>query len=84
MITGAPLDRIRTGNTERNLDQVPPSRESRGMGVYESEHRRRQIEIAVQLFQAMGYPDDSFPANAVVSRRRPVAEVATFIGFDEA
>ena len=33
---------------------------------------------------AMGYPDDDFPANAVVSRRRPVAEVATFIGFDAA
>ena len=30
---------------------------------------------------AMGYPDDSFPANKVVSNRRPVSEVAKFIGF---
>ncbi|HSG89897.1 MAG TPA: nitroreductase [Pseudomonadales bacterium] len=176
VLAGAPLDRIRAGNTERNLAGVPPSRESRPLGAYEGEHRRRQIEIAVQLFQAMGierddadkrqdwvmrgfrqfdaplsvvvtydrvlregdiaqfdcgavvnglvnaawsrglgcvvnsqgimqspvvrehagipddevimicvamgYPDDDFPANAVVSRRRPVEEVATFVGFD--
>jgi hypothetical protein len=30
----------------------------------------------------MGYPDESFPANKVVSRRREVDEVATFVGFD--
>jgi len=59
-------------------------RENRSTGVYEGEHRRRRIEIAVQLFQTMGYPDDSFPANTVVSRRRPLQDVATFIGFDQA
>jgi hypothetical protein len=32
---------------------------------------------------AMGYPDDDFAANQVVSHRRPVAEVASFIGFDD-
>jgi hypothetical protein len=31
----------------------------------------------------MGYPDDSFAANHVVSRRRSVEEVATFVGFDD-
>ena len=31
---------------------------------------------------AMGWPDDSFPANAVVPNRRTVAEAATFLGFD--
>ena len=30
---------------------------------------------------AMAYPDDSFAANNVVSRRRSVEEVATFVGF---
>jgi len=177
VLSGEPLDRIRAGNTERNLAGVPSSREFRTGGPYEGVHRDRQIEIAVQLFQAMGierhdkegrqdwvlrgfrqfdapisivvtydkalqgsdiapfdagavtnalvnaawsrglgcvvnsqgimqspvvreharipeefviqtcvamgYPDESFPANAVVSRRRPVAEVATFVGFDE-
>lgn len=178
VLTGEPLDRIRAENTERNLEGVAPSRESRGTGPYEGEHRRRQIEIAVQLFQAMGierddkekrqdwvlrgfrqfdapvsivvtydralqegdiaqfdcgalvnglvnaawsrglgcvvnsqgimhspvvrkhagipddqvimicvamgYLDESFPANAVISKRRPVEEVARFVGFDEA
>jgi nitroreductase len=177
IVSGEPLDRIRAGNTERNLAGVPDSREFRTHGPYEGAHRERQIEIAVQLFQAMGierhdkegrmdwvlrgfrqfdapvsvvvtydkaleggdiapfdagavtnalvnaawsrglgcvinsqgimqspvvrehagipddqviqicvamgYPDDSFPANAVVSKRRPVQEVVTFVGFDE-
>lgn len=177
VLTGEPLDRIRAENTERMLTGVPPSKESRGTGSYEGDHRNRQVEIAVQLFQAMGiarddkdkrqdwilrgfrqfdapvsivvtydrvlregdiaqfdcgalvnglvnaawsrglgcvvnsqgimhspvvrehagipedqvimicvamgYPDESFPANAVVSRRRPVDEVATFVGFTE-
>ena len=176
-VSGEALDRIRAGNTERNLAGVPDSREFRTHGPYEGVHRQRQIEIAVQLFQAMGierhdkerrqdwvlrgfrqfdapvsivvtydkalegsdiapfdagavtnalvnaawsrglgcvvnsqgimqspvvrehagisddevimicvamgYPDDSFPANAVVSKRRPVEEVVTFVGFDE-
>lgn len=31
---------------------------------------------------ALGWPDDSFPANAVVSERRTVEEAARFVGFD--
>ena len=31
---------------------------------------------------ALGWPDESFPANAVVSERKSVAEAATFVGFD--
>ncbi|MCL5041253.1 MAG: nitroreductase [Gammaproteobacteria bacterium] len=176
VLAGEPLDRIRAENTERMLKGVPPSKESRGIGSYEGDHRQRQIDIAVQLFQAMGiarddkekrqdwvlrgfrqfdapvsivvtydrvlkdgdiaqfdcgalvnglvnaawsrglgcvvnsqgimhspvvrkhagipedqvimicvamgYPDEDFPANAVVSTRRPVEEVARFIGFE--
>ncbi len=177
VLTGEPLDRIRAENTERMLAGVPPSRDIRGSDAYEGEHRQRQVEIAVQLFQAMGiarddkerrqdwilrgfrqfdapvsivvtydqalrdgdiaqfdcgalvnglvnaawsrglgcvvnsqgimhspvvrkhadipddqvimicvamgYPDEEFPANAVVSRRRPVNDVARFVGFAE-
>jgi nitroreductase len=176
VLTGEVLDKVRRGNTERNLSGVPPSREIRSHGPYEGVHRKRQIDIAVQLFQAMGiarddaekrqdwvmrgfrqfdapvsivvtydkelqggdvaqfdcgalvnalvaaawskglgavvnsqgimqspvvrehagipddqvimicvamgYPDENFPANAVVSQRRPVHEVASFVGFD--
>ncbi|MEQ1549510.1 MAG: nitroreductase [Chakrabartia sp.] len=32
---------------------------------------------------ALGWPDDDFPANAVVSERRSVADAATFVGFEQ-
>src|SRR3569832_435002 len=139
VVTGAPLARIRAGNTERNLAGVPASREFRSHGEYAGAHRERQIGIAKQLFDAMGierhdkdarqdwelrgfrqyaapacvvdsqgsmqspgvrehagipddqvimicvaigYPDDSFPANAVVSQRKSVDDAVTFVGFD--
>jgi nitroreductase len=177
VLTGAPLDRIRAGNVERNLAGTPESREFRSHGAYQGVHRERQIEIAKQLFAAMGiaredqaarqdwvlrgfrqfdapvsivitydrvlqggdiaafdcgavanalvnaawsrglgcvinsqgimqspvvrehagipddqvimicvalgYPDDRFPANAVVSRRKSVDEAAVFLGFSD-
>lgn len=177
VVAGAVLDRIRQGNVERNLAGVPHSREFRLGPGYEGVHRERQIEIAKQLFAAMGiardnqqqrqdwvlrgfrqfdapvsivitydralhgsdvapfdcggvvnclvnaawsrglgcvinsqgimqspvvraeagipddqviqtcvamgWPDESFPANAVVSRRKSVDEAAVFRGFDE-
>ncbi len=54
VVAGEPLDRIRAGNTERNLAGVPESREFRSHGAYAGEHRERQIGIAKQLFAAMG------------------------------
>ena len=58
VVTGAPLDRIRAGNVERNLAGAPDSREFRSHGAYEGVHRERQIEIAKQLFAAMDIPRD--------------------------
>ncbi|HKI74346.1 MAG TPA: nitroreductase [Pseudomonadales bacterium] len=58
IVAGEPLDRIRKGNTERNLSGVPDSREFRGHGAYKGEHRERQKEIAGQLFEAMSIPWD--------------------------
>ncbi|MEL6286343.1 MAG: nitroreductase [Pseudomonadota bacterium] len=177
VVAGDVLDKIRAGNVERNLAGVPDTREFRSGPGYEGAHRERQIEIAVQLFGAMGierhdkaarqdwvlrgfrqfdapvsvvvtydrsihgsdiapfdcggvvnalvnaawskglgcvinsqgimqspvvreharipddqvimicvamgWPDDSFPANAVVSKRKSVDEAATFVGFDD-
>jgi nitroreductase len=176
-VAGEVLDKIRAGNTERNLAGVPDSREFRGHGAYQGVHRERQIEIAKQLFAAMdipredaakrqdwvlrgfrqfdapvsivvtfdrsihggdigpfdcgavtnalvnaawsrglgcvinsqgimqspvvrehagipedqvimicvamGWPDDTFPANAVVSRRKSVDDAVVFVGFDD-
>jgi nitroreductase len=54
VISGEPLDRIRSGNTERNLAGVPASREIPIHAAYEGIHRQRQVDIAKQLFAAMG------------------------------
>ena len=54
VVSGEPLDRIREGNTERNMAGVPASREIRMHGAYEGVHRKRQIDIAAQLFENMG------------------------------
>lgn len=177
VLTGEVLDRIRAGNTERNLAGIPHSREFRIGQPFAGKHRERQIGVAKQLFSAMGiarddvqgrqdwvlrgfrqfdapvciivtydreldgsddtpfdcgavanalvnaawsrglgavinsqgimqspvvrehacipddqvimksialgWPDETFPANAVVSERKPVAEAAVFVGFDE-
>lgn len=179
ILTGEPLDRIRKGNTERTLAGAPVQREIPMHGGYEGVHRQRQVDVAIQLFEAMGIertdkerrqdwvlrgfrqfdapvsivvtydkslepgatiahfdlgavtyglvlaawsrglgsvingqgimqspvvrehaqipddqvimtcvamgcPDESFVANDVKSRRRPVSDVVTFVGFDEA
>ncbi len=177
VITGEALDRIRAGNTERNLAGVPHSREFRVGPGFAGPHRDRQVSVAKQLFGAMGiarddkesrqdwvlrgfrqfdapvcvivtydrvldgsddtpfdcgavttslvnaawsrglgavinsqgimqspvvrehagiaddqvimksvalgWPDETFPANAVVSERKPVADATVFVGFDE-
>jgi nitroreductase len=177
VVTGAPLDRIRAGNTERMVAGVPQSREFRTGKPFEGTHRDRQVGVAKQLFAAMGiarddkegrqdwvlrgfrqfdapvcvivtydrdldgsddtpfdcgavttalvnaawsrglgavinsqgimqspvvrehagiaadqvimkavalgWPDHDFPANAVVSTRKPVSEAARFVGFDD-
>lgn len=176
VVTGEPLDRIRRGNSERMLAGVPQSREFRTGEAFGGQHRERQVDVAKQLFGAMGierddkerrqdwvmrgfrqfdapvcvivtydrvldgsddtpfdcgavtnalvtaawsrglgtvinsqgimqspvvrehagipddqvimksvalgWPDDDFPANAVVSNRKTVAETATFVGFE--
>lgn len=176
VLTGEPLNRIRAGNTERNLAGVPHSREFRTHDKHDGVHRDRQVEVAKQLFAAMeigrdnkdkrldwvlrgfrqfdapvaivvtydrvmhgsdiapfdcgavangivnaawarglgcvinsqgimqspvvrehagiaedqvimicialGWPDEQFPANAVVSNRKPVDEAAVFVGWD--
>jgi nitroreductase len=177
VVAGDVLDRIRAGNVERNLAGIPHSREFRLGPEYAGAQRARQVEIAKQLFGAMGiaredrqgrqdwvlrgfrqfdapasiivtydralhgsdiapfdcggvvnclvnaawsrglgcvinsqgimqspvvraearipedeviqtcvaigWPDERFPANAVVSRRKPLGETAVFLGFED-
>lgn len=55
-------------------------------GIMQSPIAREHVGIpddqVIMICVAIGYPDDSFAANHVVSQRRPVAEVASFVGFD--
>ncbi|WP_133365207.1 nitroreductase [Qipengyuania sediminis] len=177
VVTGVPLDRIRSGNTERIQAGEPDAREFRRGEPFAGVHRERQVGVARQLFAAMGiaredaagrqdwvlrgfrqfdapvcviitydrelsgsddtafdcgavttllvnaawsrglgcvinsqgimqspvvrehacipddqvimkavamgWPDENFPANAVVSERRSVAEAARFVGFED-
>lgn len=62
VVTGEPLNRIRAGNTERNLAGVPHSREFRTGEAFAGVHRERQIGVAKQLFAAMGIARDDAPA----------------------
>jgi nitroreductase len=56
-------------------------------GIMQSPVVREQAGIpddqVIQTCVAMGWPDDSFPANAVVSTRKSVDEAATFRGFED-
>ena len=61
VVTGAPLDRIRKGNTDNMVAGVPPKRDFPMREAYEGVHRQRQINVAVQLFEAMGIARDDKP-----------------------
>ena len=56
-------------------------------GIMQSPVVREHANIAedqvIMKAVALGYPDDSFPANAVVSERRSVAEATSFLGFED-
>ena len=83
-VAGEPLNRIREGNTERNLAGVPASREIRLHGGYGGVHRERQKQIAAQLFDAMDieWTDKARRKNWVLRGFRqfdaPVSVVVTF------
>lgn len=47
------------------------------------EHAHIPDDQVIMKSIALGWPDDSFPANAVRSERRSVQEAAVFVGFDD-
>lgn len=57
-----------------------------GQGIMQSpvvrEHAAIPEDQVIMTCVALGWPDDSFPANHVKSHRRPASEVARFVGFD--
>jgi hypothetical protein len=47
------------------------------------EHAKVTDDQMITKAVALGWPDDDFPANAVVSERKSVDEAARFLGFDD-
>ena len=58
VVTGEPLERIRKGNSELMAAGNKPQREIPAHSECQGVHRERQVEIAVQLFEAMGIERD--------------------------
>ena len=56
-----------------------------GQGIMQSTVVRTEAQIPddqlIVITVAMGFPDESFAANGVVSERRPVDQIATYRGF---
>jgi nitroreductase len=47
------------------------------------EHANIPADQVIMKSIALGWPDFSFPANAVVSERKPIEEAAVFVGFGD-
>ena len=47
------------------------------------EHAAIPDDQVIMKSVALGYPDERFPANAVVSERKPLDEAVVFVGFDD-
>jgi nitroreductase len=47
------------------------------------EHAGIPEDQVIMKAVALGWPDESFPANAVVSTRKSVDEAARFVGFPD-
>lgn len=57
-VTGDVLDKIRVGNTENTMAGKPHVRDFPYKEEYLNENRQRQIDVAIQLFEAMGIGRD--------------------------
>ena len=47
------------------------------------EHAAIPDDQVIMKSIALGWPDETFPANAVVSERKPIEETLNFVGFDD-
>jgi len=57
-VAGEVLAKIREGNTKNTMAGKPHVRDFPYKEDYEGEHRRRQIDVAIQLFEAMSIERD--------------------------
>ena len=87
VVTGGPLEKIKQGNTHNMMSGVMPKRDMPMKEAWEGIHRKRQIEIAVQLFEAMGIEWEDRAARAEWSMQgfkqfdAPVSLVLTYDSY---
>ena len=87
VLTGAPLDEVRRRNMEEMAAGKPSKRDIFTHGPYEGAHRQRQVDIAKQLFAAMGIArDDKAMRQDWVMRgfRQFDAPVSIVVTYDKA
>lgn len=61
VLTGEPLEEIRSRNMTAMMDGAQPSRDIPSHGKYEGVHRDRQVGVAKKLFAAMGIAREDLP-----------------------
>jgi nitroreductase len=61
VLTGEPLDQLRRRNMEEMVAGAKAKRDIVSHGEYEGIHRKRQVDIAKQLFAVMGIARDDKP-----------------------
>jgi hypothetical protein len=57
-VSGDALEKIRKGNVDETMAGKPHVRDFAYKEDYEGEHRQKQIDVAIQLFEAMGIKRD--------------------------
>jgi nitroreductase len=61
VLSGEPLEQVRRRNMEEMVGGAKPKRDIVSHGEYQGVHRQRQVDIAKQLFGAMGIARDDKP-----------------------
>jgi nitroreductase len=61
VLTGEPLERVRRRNMDEMMAGAKPQRDIVSHGEYQGPHRKRQVDIAKQLFAVMGIARDDKP-----------------------
>src|SRR4051812_34426813 len=70
VLTGEPLERVRRRNMEEMIAGARPKRDIISHGEYEGIHRKRQGDIAKQLFAVVGIARDDKPMRQGSGARR--------------
>ena len=80
VLTGEPLEEVRRRNMEELIAGAKPKRDFMRSDIVREVANIPEDEV-IMTSVAMGYPDDSFPANAVRSDREANSDFVRYVGF---